>query len=176
MILLEGMDGSGKSTLAKDLAKALGWQYHHPGGPPATLKEALQRCSEQLTFAYSNIVLDRCTAISDGLYRDGGIYRWDYYPHALNLVSQANVVFVYCRPPTDIIMHNCMDVKEGHDTDEVMEVVRKDGSRILNRYDNIIRDLEIDGVMVLRYDYTDSTAEIIRGLIFEQVALMKGGH
>lgn len=154
MIIVEGPDNSGKSTLVRELSHRLGWPTHHPGGPPKTEDERVLRMCEQMIIRDQNIIYDRCTCISDQVYRQLiGISMFDQFTFLMT--RHQSVKVIYCRPPLSKLMDLSTMTIEEHDTEEQLALVRDKQRIIVAGYDYVMDRIP----RVIRFDYTKNTIE-----------------
>lgn len=159
-IVLEGPDGSGKSALFTRL-----WTHgfptgSHTGGPPTNEEEVLTRM-RRLEFGERR-VWDRCTAISDLIYRYALKEPFQVPPrvHVQWLIENRPCV-VYCRPPIETILAKSLEQGKSHKPAAHLEKVERERTRIIEEYDKLMQWLQIDLLLtVVPYDYTkDGAAE-----------------
>lgn len=160
IIILEGPDNAGKSTLANMLAKDLGIEVVHPGGPPANIADALIRCGEQAMIfqigEHVSFIYDRVTCISDQIYRGRSSYLVSFalfQQDLLNEVENGNAMLVYCRPPNRVVKDFSNHVTKSHETDAVVEHAKRNVDRIIFEYDELMNVLK-----PVVYDYTADDA------------------
>lgn len=160
IIILEGPDNAGKSTLANMLAKDLGVDVVHPGGPPANIADALIRCGEQaMLFQLGesvSFIYDRVTCISDEIYRGADKYHVAFGLFQQDLkreIEDGNAILVYCRPPNKVVKDFSAHVTKAHETDEVVEHAKRNIDRIVFEYDELMSIME-----PIVYDYTADDA------------------
>lgn len=156
IIVLEGPDNAGKSTLASMLAKDLGIEVVHPGGPPANIADALVRCGEQaMLFQLGesvSFIYDRVTCISDQIYRGTRTYNVAFGLFQQDLKSEienGNAILVYCRPPNYVVKDFSGHVTKAHETEEVVEHAKRNIDRIVFEYDELMHSMK-----PIVYDYT----------------------
>lgn len=156
-IVLEGPDDSGKSTLAFALQEHLGCNIVTIGDKPKTLRDAIFFCEEYIRMRKSGDIMDRCTPISELIYR--GIFGNALLtPADLVLCLQAcknDVVFVHCRPAVP----NMPVVKHDYDTIEYVEQLRKAQALIRESYALLFAKMTLEGFTVIEYDYQNMSLE-----------------
>lgn len=156
-LVLEGPDDSGKSTLAIALQEHLGCPIISIGDRPKTLRDAIFYCEEFVNRRKSGDIMDRCTPISELIYR--GIFGNPLLSPAdlvmvLNACKQ-DVVFIHCRPA---VPNNPMP-KHDYDTVEYIEQLRKAQTIIRESYAVLFARMALDGFTVIEYDYQNMSLE-----------------
>jgi GTPase SAR1 family protein len=166
-IVVEGPDGAGKSTLLAKLARDLGREAVHTGGANQSLDELNQKCREQAALMLDGKILDRCTFISDPIYKMG----MGLIPFLPAAILQArlwtlNPVVVYCRRANAEDMLNAiLDVAKAHKPPEYLEKVRANYPRIVEGYDREMDLLVRQGFTIIRYDWmVDDYHALQRGI------------
>ena len=154
-IVVEGPDGAGKSTLLDQLAKDLDREARHTGGSNKTVAELDEKCREQAFWMRNGIILDRCTFISDPIYKDALGQR----PLRSTVILAARLwtldpIIVYCRRASiDDMLNGILDVKKDHKPAEYLAQVRESYPRIVRGYDYVTEYLRDQGFTVLPYDW-----------------------
>lgn len=159
-IVLEGPDGAGKSVLFTRL-----WTHGfpmgaHTGGPPKNQEDVLARL-KRLELG-ERMVWDRCTAISDLVYRYTLNEPFNVSPRVhVEWLMHNRPCVVYCRPPAEAILAKALEPGKPHKSQAHLEKVDRERPRIIEEYDRLMQWLAIDfGIPVLQYDYTrDKDAE-----------------
>lgn len=167
MIIIEGPDNSGKTTLAKFLAKEIGREYYHAGGPPKSTPEIIGR----VHFSFDNkdkYIFDRSPLISEQVY---GVMRGQLY---LNFEENEDLysrfrelgpIIIYCRPPNDTILDMSTHEAKPHDTVEHVKQVTDKAVQMIALYDDAIEH-PVMPKQVIYYDYTkDDKEELARQLL-----------
>jgi hypothetical protein len=146
MIIVEGMDNTGKSTLVKMLAEDLKKleARHSPSHLRGTV-ELIQWMNVELTKRSShNYIYDRFPPISEEVY--GPILRGQsIFKLPPNNWVPYEVLLIYCRPDTEVILH--------FTTDQIGGVIDH-AKELITQYDKVIGELEKRVWGVFIYDYT----------------------
>lgn len=156
-LVLEGPDDSGKSTLAIALQEHLGCPIISIGDRPKTLQDALSYCEEFIFRRKSGAIMDRCTPISELIYRS--IFGEPLVPPASLVtvlkICKNDVVFIHCRPAVP----NMPMPKHDYDTVEYIEQLRKAQMIIRESYAVLFARMALDGFTVIEYDYQNMSLE-----------------
>lgn len=157
-IIFEGPDNAGKTSLAMKLGETLGgtMRYYHPGGKPAGIREETEFCIQQVAMlSYDNIMMDRCTPISQQVYNPDP---------ALDLVRNKflaemrfkDPLFIYCRPSTDRLMRTDLFTwRDGEDEAHKQKIIEGQHT-FIGRYDDIMAK-----VPHVTYNFEDPTGDVI---------------
>lgn len=149
IVVVEGCDGSGKTTLierARENQRDRYFMTVRASRYPPDLASAFKYL-QWVKYCPIDCILDRIHFISDRIY--GPILRDQDLFADLPLhfgVMQMGAV-VYARPPTEVILDNVS--KTTH-----LKGVREAAPRIIEAYDELMFKLEMSGIPVIKYDYT----------------------
>lgn len=149
MIIVLGMDNTGKSTLTQSLAKELNGEVVNSMGP-GTEKEQQQWVIKQVCDNLrngNNLIHDRFTCFEEMVYGKvlrGGKSNFslqdNYY---VDLVKSMKPIIIYARPPREVIFN--------FGTREQMEGVIEHSEKLLEAYDELIREMRSLGWTILQY-------------------------
>jgi len=158
LIVVEGPDGAGKSALVAKLARDLGREPFHTGGPPKNQQEKLERLARDRSFADKPMVMDRIYHISEQIYRplDGPLD-----PGEADMLTreilELNPVVVYCRLISTAAMLELIDRgKKNHKPTEYMKKVIAHHRDIVHAYDRLMGELGYGypyGLTIFGYDW-----------------------
>ena len=128
-VIIEGPDGCGKTRLASFLSEKLGLPIYTAGPPPKTLWGLIKNLNEQVRKIEAGYILDRCTPISQAVYRDKPknlIYRAiiEYF------ARRADIVLCETNDPVHEVKH--------YDTDEHLEYIRLKSAVIRKNYRTVL--------------------------------------
>lgn len=158
-IILEGPDEAGKSYLAQQLLQITDKSVISIGPHPRNRIAVLSFCNQFLRQITQDVIMDRCTPISELVYRTamGGFVvtpneLWKFLESAHRM---AHPVFVICMPEKILEPQ----VKADHDTPEYVERMRATFSTTLRLYSEMYDELAERGFNVIHYDYFNSTPE-----------------
>lgn len=154
-IVLEGPDNSGKTTLANALRSAVhDCKYVHAGGPPRDLKAEIDCMVEQheLVALHWNVVLDRCTSISQSVYNPSVELEPTRRAFRERLYSTKSALIVYCRPSTEWLLRTNDLTWREDEPDELKRKIVEGQHEFVERYDKIMRD-----VPHLTYNFQERT-------------------
>lgn len=158
-IILEGPDESGKSTLAEQLGQLTGYPTISIGPKPLTAEQARSFCRSFVSNANKAVIMDRCTPISELVYRSqlgGGLLReMELLAYLYDAHQRARPVFVLCRP-TVLPMP---EAKHDYDSPELVERLRKTQDTIREAYDTLFCLMEKMGYDVRVYVHEVTTPE-----------------
>lgn len=149
---IEGPDGSGKSTLIKSIRadKRRNMHFLASSAPPASTQAIIDEMNWLHSLPDSMILFcDRYRMVSEPIY--GMTLRGEDRSSGIKLSHTQLVVFIYCRPPRDVIYENA-----SHQTQ--LAGVHSHLNQIINGYDQFFKTLQVQAP-VLRYDYTDEPVE-----------------
>lgn len=134
MIIVEGMDNSGKSTLCKKLSLQFGITIN-------SVKERLKTKDECIKYQLDSMfspelkIYDRMRVTSEMVY--GEILRENLFKedgwYYISILLRCNPLIIYCRPP----VHQILNFGERGQMDGVIE----ESSRLLERYDKIMKEI-----------------------------------
>ena len=164
IIHVEGTDGTGKSTLVPALADTLRLRIMPSEGPAKGWTDCVDRVQKRLV---DGIICDRSSGlISELVY--GRVIRgelceaeysfWLMVGHAIG----KGVIFVYCRPPAELIQPNFFDDEDP----KHVAGVKEQAAELLVRYDEVMLKVKAFGGKVVKYDrtrmtYSDLVTEIL---------------
>lgn len=143
-LVLEGPDNSGKTTLAKHLMAGIGNSvtYFHPGGPPPNEEAEEANLKEQfeLLTGSTAVLMDRSTCISQAVYSPlqtpSAVTRRQA---ALSgLLLSGRVMFVYCRPSTDLLMRTDDLTWRPDESEEHKRMIVQNQHTYIERYDALM--------------------------------------
>jgi len=151
LIILEGSDGSGKTSLANRIRKDLD-EYMlllRSSGPPRHVGQLADVIGMLASIPYRiPVVTDRNPVISESVY--GPIIR-EKCMHGLTLEQMGRMfrhaMVIHCRP-------NYSALADGVRQESQMEGVVLNHRAIVKAYDDLMGQLEKEGVYIKRYDYT----------------------
>jgi len=152
MIIIEGVDNTGKTTLTRLLAKDLGLEVIQS-------PSHLRGCADMYRWVDDEIakqplypaIYDRFPLISEMVY--GPILRGSTPKLSSKYngwAQDANVLFIYCRPP----LHKILEWGNREQMDGVKEHVKL----LVRRYDKVMLNYKTRGWGVVRYDYNEMDA------------------
>lgn len=166
LVIIEGADGSGKTTLANRLRKSdIGHHWLIRSNGPANSVIDMTKAAEWITRGVpprTNIICDRFPLLSEWVY--GPILRGkcmhDYSPSLLAryfLTAPYPIRLIYCRPKNPRL--SGQSHRKG---------VSENIGRIVTAYDNLMKQLGMEGVAVHLYDFEDDdgTAEYYVKIFF----------
>jgi len=159
---VEGPDGSGKSTLVHPMSELTGLRIVPPEDPPGSWDECLARISRRIL---PGLLCDRSSGlVSELVYgpvvRGRTITDEDMVWKVARAVSHA-VVYIYCRPPRESMQPLFRDEE---DPDHV-SAVREKFDDLVDRYDEVMARLSLEGARVIRYDWTQTTVEEVTSCV-----------
>ena len=168
-IIAEGPDGSGKSTLLQELSERFNMQVFHPGGPSGTVENYYHKIKETEQYLSTHLV-DRATHISEAVYSNlrGGMPISDSeFEEVLQGLKNLNPIIIYCRLQTPDEMISLMKTSgKSHKTPEHFESIRNGYLKVIQKYDEIISDLESRGFTIILYNWkTDSLEDLINYIL-----------
>lgn len=160
-IVLEGPDNAGKTTLAHALLRESNrGTYFHPGGKPADLHAEMACMTEQYERLASDgpTIVDRVTAISQQVYNADPELDPIRQTQLDVLRALPNVVFIYCRPPNEVLMDVGNYTWRQDETEEHKQKIITRAHEWIDRYDTIMQR-----VPCLTYNWRDEAhASVLR--------------
>lgn len=149
-LVLEGPNGAGKSILAAYLSDRLEAPIRHAGGRPVDHDQVKTRLVLPL-----GTINDRWVAIGERVY--GPILRNGTLEAPIVLreaVRSVGPLIVYCRTAPEVMLKNYRGaIAKEHDPLGHKDSVIANFIKIVNAYDRIIDDLDLECVRLIRYDY-----------------------
>lgn len=152
MIIVLGMDNTGKSTLTKKLAEILKGEVVNSMGPGTQAQQrdwVVSQVNRNLE-PNSNYVHDRFTCFEEMIYGKvlrGGVSNFTLQDDPyVNLLKSIKPIIVYARPDNNTIFN--------FGDREQMEGVIDNSQKLLEAYDELIREMRSLGWTILQYDYT----------------------
>lgn len=143
LLILEGPDNAGKTTLAQTISKALKGKltYFHPGGRPETITQELECIDEQMAYLKKgNVMLDRCTPISQQIYNHDGVLTM-IRQEALQDMLKLGVLIIYCRPSTDRLLRTQDLTWRDGETDEHKQKIIHNQHEYVHAYDMLMAQI-----------------------------------
>lgn len=133
-IVVEGADNAGKSTLIRHLSSSLGIPIVPGEGPGRSVKEINDRVRRYATI--ENALFDRHPCVSQPIY-DQFRQGFTIDPELIDNFYHQDVLFIYCRAPTNLDGTVWRDVDSWKDASgqTQQEVVEKNHARICAAYD-----------------------------------------
>lgn len=151
LVILEGADGSGKTSLATRIRKDLDEYvlFLRSNGPPHRVGQLANVISLLANIPQViPVVCDRNPIISESVY--GPILRGKCM-HVLTIEQMARwfkpMMIIHCRP-------NYEALAAGVRREPQLEGVVDNHRHIVKAYDDLMGQLENEGVYIKRYDYT----------------------
>jgi len=160
-IILEGPDAAGKTTLGKFLRNSFNINLIASGGAPKSPSEVIAFCNDQLQ-ACNDIrnVIDRVTPVSTPIYNPLYKNSKTLKDYLFSMINHPEVVFVYCRPPTDALMRPEKHQWKDYDTEEHKQKVLNNQMVYIELYDEAF-----DQIPHVCYDYTMREEDIMVELV-----------
>lgn len=155
LIILEGMDGSGKSTLAEQLKKDFGYEIYRSGGPK-TAEAMVQMLDdlEILSFIEKTYVVDRTPFISELIYSQAFGRKPVIDAHELvDYWNLSGIKVVYCNIDQEQALANMSREFKAHKPADHTAVVEKQHRLISELYEDLMADMEAQGVDIFEYDW-----------------------
>lgn len=169
-IMLEGPDGCGKSTLAGRLSKEFNLPVLHFGGPPATPEDYAKKYSSLFDATMSGPhIFDRgplSEIIYGSLLRDSLICLVDFLLKDLSVLRAfSRTVFVYCRPETEKILLQPIQVR-AHKPQDHVEQAKGQRLDIIRAYDFMWPSMvSIWNTYAVKYDWSEESYQKIAKLL-----------
>lgn len=160
-IIFEGPDAAGKSTLAARVSQASGRQMYRAGGAPKDTSEMWRMIDEQSEALERGMLVDRVSAISQQVYRDGLWQSPDLVRVVMGYFSRG-AIMVYCRPPLNILLDPNKHEWKEYDTPEWRETVLRKQETYVDRYDRLMSQMPC-----IIYDWTSEESTHIENLLME---------
>ena len=154
-IILEGPDNAGKTSLAEDLQRLNpNLHYFHSGSAPRDDEHEVHCLQEQWHMASKpNCIVDRITAISQQVYKDGRLFEEKLMMELQKYVLSDPIIIVYCRPSTDTLMQfDKFTWREG-ESEAYRQHVIANQHKYIERY-----DLLMQRTPHILYDFKDEIA------------------
>jgi hypothetical protein len=154
-LIIEGPDGAGKSTLLARLSNGLDRPVFHTGGSNKDREELDRKCREQADLMLQGVILDRCTFISDPLYKEALGQPLLLSPTILRarLWTLNPIIIFCCRGSSDDMLTHILDVVKAHKPPEYLEQVKVNHPKIVAGYHREMDRLSQEGFTILRYDW-----------------------
>jgi hypothetical protein len=160
---IEGPDGAGKTTLLNALRRDKRHTLHFvfSNRPPASWNEIVDELMWIDEFPIDQIlILDRIRTISEYVY--GKVLRGQsLVGHPIDDMFSKKAVYVYCRPPRSVILHNAKSQPQ-------LEGVHARLTQLIEAYDKVFDALETT-CDVIRYDYTSTPQPELLDQIFSRI-------
>jgi len=160
LIIVEGPDGAGKSTLITKLVSDFGFTVYRSDGPKDA--ENMKRVVKEMTLlALDPITVylcDRTPWISELIYskalgRDP-VMPFDFFVPCFNLPQR----IIYCNLNDSVSMLNNMSREfKAHKPAEHTAQVVKNYEQVCNLYDELIGEIESEGIDVFDYDWMNGS-------------------